>query len=143
MEEIKGFLNKDALSKYVPKIPSELGLSYKWELTLEKLALHSTIGFVSCGLASLVLFRKYLRHFHINIHVLSLFVLCFMCNHFSLILTFIWEYFTFINLLLPTIYLTFFTLLFVFTSFFLGYIFVLYPLLNNFIYFPLILISFM
>ena len=65
MEEIKGFLNKDALSKYVPKIPSELGLSHKWELTLEKLALHSTIGFVSCGLASLVLFRKYFYHLQI------------------------------------------------------------------------------
>ncbi len=69
MEEIKGFLNKDALSKYVPKIPSELGLSYKWELTLEKLALHSTIGFVSCGLASLVLFRKCFYHLQINSHV--------------------------------------------------------------------------
>ena len=68
MEEIKGFLNKDAFSKYVPKIPSELGLSYKWELTLEKLAFHSTIGFVSCGLASLVLFRKYFYHMQITSH---------------------------------------------------------------------------
>lgn len=45
------------------KIPSELRLSQRWDIAVERFVINASIGFVVGGLASLVIFRKFCSMF--------------------------------------------------------------------------------